>query len=471
MSKKLFTFLSLLMTLSMVLAACAQPTAAPAQPTAAPAQPTAAAAEPTAAPAVSGAGVKELKILWAQWDPADYLQQLAKDYETATGVKVTVVQEPWGTFSDRFTTGMAAKGTEWDMVVGDSQLIGTGATSGWYVDLTDFMKTTGLGDSVTDATKKYYGEYPAGSQKYWAFPTEGDADGWAYRKDLFDDPKEQAAFKAKYGYDLAIPKTYQELMDIAKFFTRKDQGLYGVAIYTQKDYDAITMGVENTMFPWGGVWQNDKMEVMGVVNSQQNIDALQFYRDLYDCCQVPGLSNAFYNETNDAFLGGKAVMAMNYFAFFPALSNPKTNKFAAGTSFFPNPAGPTGGRGAALGGQGISVISYISPERQQASLDFIKWFGQDDTQTKWAALGGYTCNKKVLQSDTFMKAQPYNPAFAETMTFVKDFWNIPAYAQLLTVSQAEFSKFVVEGQGTAKEAMDNIAAQHDKILREGGYIK
>jgi multiple sugar transport system substrate-binding protein len=451
-----------------MIVACASPAPAP---TTAPAQATAAPAKATEAPKPAASGVKELKILWAQWDPADYLQQLAKDYEGKAGVKVTVVQEPWGSFGDRFYTAMAAKGTEWDMVVGDSQWIGQGAKAGWYVDLTDFLKTTGLGDSVTEATLKYYAEFPAGSKKYYAFPTEGDADGWAYRKDLFDDAKEKADFKAKYGYDLAVPKTYKELTDIAKFFTRKDKGLYGVAIYTQKDYDAITMGVENLMFPWGGVWQNDKFEVTNIVNSKENIGALQAYKELYDCCQVPGLSNAFYNETNDAFLGGKAVMAMNYFAFFPALSNPKTNKFAAGTSFFPNPAGPTGKRGAALGGQGVSVIKYVSAERQQAALDFIKWFGQDDTQMKWAQLGGYTCNKKTLQSEAFMKAQPYNPAFAETMTFVKDFWNIPEYAQLLQVTQNEFSKFVVDGKGTAEEAMNNIAKGHEKILRDAGYYK
>ena len=122
----------------------------------------------------------------------------------------------------------------------------------------------------------------------------------------------------------------------------------------------------------------------------------------------------------------------------------------------------------------MSVISYISPERQQAAKDFIKWFGQENIQKEWAALGGYTCNKNVLASDTFIKAQPFNPAFAETMTFVKDFWNIPEFAQLLLSpqgTQAMFHKFIVEGQGTAQETMDAIAAEHDKILREAGYIK
>jgi multiple sugar transport system substrate-binding protein len=367
---------------------------------------------------------------------------------------------------------MAAQGDAWDMVIGDSQWLGQGATQGHYLELTDFMNSTGIAESVTPATLTYYGEYPTGSGQYWAFPTEGDADGWAYRKDLFENPDEMAAFQEEYGYELAPPETYEQLMDIAQFFTRPDEGLYGVGIYTQKDYDALTMGVENTMFAWGASWQDENNNVMGVVNSQEAIDAVEFYRQLYECCQAPGLSNAFFAETNDAFISGQAVMIMNYFAFFPALVNPATNPdHAANTGFFPNPAGPTGERGAALGGQGISVISYISEERQEASKAFIEWFAQEETQAEWARLGGYTCNINVLQTDEFLNAAPYNPAFAETMTFVKDFWNIPVFGELLEVSQRELSEYIVEGQGTAEEAMNAIAEEHDRILKEAGVIE
>ena len=45
----------------------------------------------------------------------------------------------------------------------------------------------------------------------------------------------------------------------------------------------------------------------------------------------------------------------------------------------------------------MSVLSTISPERQQAALDFINWFAQRDVQAKWAELGGYTCNSEVLE--------------------------------------------------------------------------
>ena len=43
-----------------------------------------------------------------------------------------------------------------------------------------------------------------------------------------------AAFKAKYGYDLGVPKTYKQLRDIAEFFHRPDENRYGIAIYTDR---------------------------------------------------------------------------------------------------------------------------------------------------------------------------------------------------------------------------------------------
>ena len=235
--------------------------------------------------------VEELTIWWAQWSPADYLQQIGNDYEEATGIKVTVEQTPWGDFYTRVGTEWAAKGTSYDMIVGDSQWVGQGVTQGHYVDLTDFMVSNGIDKTVTPATLQYYGEYPTGSGKYYAYPTEGDANGWAYRKDLFEDPKEQADFKAKYGYELAVPKTWKELRDIAEFFTRPDKNLYGLAIYTQKDYDAITMGFQNVMFSYGADWGDPTTyKVDGVLNSKEGVAALEFYKELYKFVP-PGSSN------------------------------------------------------------------------------------------------------------------------------------------------------------------------------------
>ncbi|NUQ64959.1 MAG: extracellular solute-binding protein, partial [Pirellulales bacterium] len=270
--------------------------------------------------------VTELTIWWAEWDPANYLQQIGNEYEEETGIKVTVVQEPWGTYYNRVGAEWAAQGTAFDMVVGDSQWLGQAVTEGHYMDLTDFLVGEGIAETVTPATLTYYGEYPTGSGKYYAYPTEGDANGWAYRKDLFENPDEMAAFEEKYGYPLAVPETWEQLRDIAEFFTRPDENLYGVGVYTQVDYDAITMGFENVMFSYGADWKDENNNVLGVVNSPEAVAALELYKELYSFAP-PGTNNSFFAEMNNVFINGQAAMIMNYFAFFPALDNPDINPF------------------------------------------------------------------------------------------------------------------------------------------------
>ena len=413
--------------------------------------------------------VDELVILWAEWDPANYLQEIGNRYEAETGIKVNVIQEPWGSFFDRMAAEWAAQGDAYDMVVGDSQWIGQGASQGHYMDLTEFFNERGIAETVTPATLQYYGEYPAGSGTYWAYPTEGDAVGWAYRTDLFEDADNMAAFEAEYGYPLAPPDTWMQLRDIAEFFTRPEENLYGVGVYTQVDYDGLTMGYENVMFSWGVNWQDENNQVLGVVNSPAAAEALAFYRDLYQFAP-PGTNNAFFAEMNDVFINGQAAMIMNYFAFFPALANPGINPYAEVTGFFPGPAGPTGERYVALGGQGMSVLNYISDERKQASLDFIEWFASTEVQEQWAEVGGYTCNIEVLESEAFLSNTSYNPAFAESMTFVKDFWNIPEFGQLLEPVQRNLHAYVVGGEGDAQEVLDAVALEQYEILVETGVL-
>jgi len=50
---------------------------------------------------VSSAVAEELTIFWAEWDPANYLQELVNDYTKETGVKVTIETTPWADFQTK----------------------------------------------------------------------------------------------------------------------------------------------------------------------------------------------------------------------------------------------------------------------------------------------------------------------------------------------------------------------------------
>jgi multiple sugar transport system substrate-binding protein len=62
---------------------------------------------------------------------------------------------------------------------------------------------------------------------YYSVALGGSYQTWVYRKDLFEDKKEQADFKAKYGRDLKFPDTWDELDEVAAFFNRPEKGLVG----------------------------------------------------------------------------------------------------------------------------------------------------------------------------------------------------------------------------------------------------
>jgi multiple sugar transport system substrate-binding protein len=114
------------------------------------------------------------------------------------------------------------------------------------------------------------------------------------------------------------------------------------------------------------------------------------------------------------------------------------------------------------------VVSY-SPNQAEA-LAYIKWFAQPDVQKKWWALGGYSCHKSVLNDPGFAKTAPFAADFLKAMGDVKDFWQEPAYAQLLLAMQKRVHDFVVADQGTAKQALDLLVADWKKTFKEEGKL-
>ncbi|MFY7952763.1 MAG: ABC transporter substrate-binding protein, partial [Armatimonadaceae bacterium] len=223
-----------------------------------------------------GAGGKEkLIIFWADWEPAKQLATLVKEYPDAD---VEVKTVPWSSYeSDVKKVWTSQNGDAFDMVVGDSQWLGAGAEGGHYVELSDWAKTGIPMADIEEAAIKNYGEYPAGSGKLYAVPAESDCIGFAYRKDLFEDPKNKEAFKAKYGKDLAVPATWDDFQKVAEFFTKADGSMYGAALFYSKDYDGATMGFDQVLWSFGGQLNDGNGKVDGVINSAEAIKALEFH--------------------------------------------------------------------------------------------------------------------------------------------------------------------------------------------------
>ncbi|MCY4459246.1 MAG: extracellular solute-binding protein [Albidovulum sp.] len=423
--------------------------------------------------AMSGAHAqdKEITLCWAAWDPANALVELSKDFTSSTGIGMNFEFVPWTNFADRFLNELNSGGKLCDLMIGDSQWIGGGATYGHYVKLNDFFDQEGISmDDFLPATVYAYSTWPKGTPNYYALPAMGDALGWVYRKDWFSRPELQDAFKAEYGRDLGVPSNWNELKDVASFFQGREidgETRYGAAIYTERGSEGITMGVTAALYPWGFKYENEQgsYDMEGAVNSAASVEGLEFYKSLYDCCSPPGHSDAYMVANLDAYKSGQVAMQMNWFAFFPGIAK---DEVVGGdiSGFFVNPGQNI--EASTLGGQGISVVAYS--DKQDLALEYIKWFAQPDVQAKWWALGGYSCHQAVLGDPGFAATAPFAADFLKAMSGVQDFWQEPIYAELLLAMQQRVHDYVVAGKGTAQEALDKLIEDWTISFEDDGKL-
>jgi multiple sugar transport system substrate-binding protein len=400
-------------------------------------------------------------IWWAQWAPADGLQELANEYGTKEHIEIKVFQIPWASFQDQVFNEFGKKQTSFDVVVGDSQWLGRGATKGLYLDLSDWLPKAVDLRTLHPLAVKYLSEYPTDSGKYFAAPCETDAVGFAYRKDWFEAPVEKEAFKKKYDQELAPPETWEDLKRIAEFFTRPEKKRYGVVLVTGRSYDELIMGFEQVLYAFGGSWgDRSSMKVKGFLDSGDAVKGLDFFKSLLKY-SPPNGSRLGYGEAIEPLTNGSTAMVMNYFAFYPDLvkrMGPKVGFFAM----------PKNGdrRFASLGGQGFSISTKVTPAQRELAKQFIAWFLKTDTQKKWVRKpGGFTGNAEILKSDEFKKASPYNQAFSQSMDLLVDFWNVPVYNELLAVGVQRLGE-ALDGKASSKEALSTLANEHEKILSQ-----
>jgi multiple sugar transport system substrate-binding protein len=181
---------------------------------------------------------KSLTLCWAAWDPANALVELGKDFTKQTGIQMKYEFVPWTSYADRFINELNSHSKLCDLIIGDSQWIGGSAENGHYIKLNDFFDKEKISmNDFVDATVVGYSEWPKNTPNYWALPAMADAVGWTYRKDWFSKPELRAEFKQKYGRELEPPKTWNELLEVAKFFTGKEIGgkkVYGSYIYQRQ---------------------------------------------------------------------------------------------------------------------------------------------------------------------------------------------------------------------------------------------
>jgi multiple sugar transport system substrate-binding protein len=152
-------------------------------------------------------------------------------FEEETGIKIEFIEtDPASEYSENLRNASTQNGS-FDLVTTALEEIGDFAEAGLLLQLDDYVSTHQpqwtdpewgyLGGETTVAIFNQY----KGSTYTVAF--DNDMQPWFYRSDMMENPDEIAAFEDKYGWSLRPPETWEEQAQVAEFFTRPDQQMYG----------------------------------------------------------------------------------------------------------------------------------------------------------------------------------------------------------------------------------------------------
>ena len=395
-------------------------------------------------------------------------------------VSFTFAEAPFSALFQKAASTLATRSQEYNIIISDSQWLGALAEPKWIVKISDLLKANPEFNIewYDKVIRDSYQVYPDGTNDLWGLPEEGDTVALFVRKDLFQDPNEKAAFKAKYGMEL--PQTFEdwekvsfaEMEKIAEFFTRPDKGLYGTVLQYSKEYDFMSMYLYPFQWSLGGqIWDPKDGRIYGILNSPENAEGM-VWNKRYLKYQPPGAINYGIAENIDAFTQDKVATAFQWAAVGLAMINDKNRDKVM---VVPPPGvrqkDGTIKRLYCIGGQPWVINAYNDKAHMTVTIDFLKWWYLPETQLEFAKRGGNPAVKSVLEAKGFDSIQPWYRAYKYMLSRSRDFWHEAKYSEMLAAQQEAFTAYATGQVADPKVALEWAACEQQKILFEAGRTK
>jgi multiple sugar transport system substrate-binding protein len=309
------------------------------------------------------------------------------------------------------------------------------------------------------------------------FPNWNYQQIWVGRRDLMENPDEQAAFMENYGYELAPPTTLQEMRDIAEFFTRPAGATLAGETLENPSYGFIQEGARLGV-TWSDVWFNylrqfggDLFDEQGTptANRPENVAGLEFWKSMFEFAP-PGAAELSLLDIPVTLGEGQAVSGIAWSDFFWSVDKEGGSPHAGNFTYAPVP--PNGDSPDLHQVNTVPSCLVINPasENKEAAFLFLQWLATQETQDTWLetaleAGGGFD---PVLQSSFDNPAYTSGPR-AELLAAIQGSMEsgiaIPFISELrkhFDVMLQRFQEFLL-GQSTAQEALDALQQDMEGI--------
>ena len=212
-----------------------------------------------------------------------------------------------------------------------------------------------------------------------------------YRRDLFEDPREQAAFERATGRPLSVPESWNDLAEVASFFTRP--GLYGF-VFPGRDSGLFGTFYEMLVGAGGELFDRS---LRPAFDSPAGAWAAGMIADLHHHRRVTprDLSGWHYDEVSASFRAGRAAMVCDWPGSYHLYKDPATCAVAQNVGLAPLPAGPAGVRAAYAGCHSFAIARSAANHEGAAAL--LRWLTSFEAQLGEARRGAIPCRASALE--------------------------------------------------------------------------
>ncbi|MDW7692010.1 extracellular solute-binding protein [Flammeovirgaceae bacterium SG7u.111] len=281
-----------------------------------------------------------------------------------------------------------------------------------------------------------------------------------YRKDLFESKVEKDVFLKKHGKKLQVPKTWDELKEVASFFHRPEQNLYGTTFAAYPDGHNTVFDFCLQLWTRGGELLTKNSQV--VVNSVEALEGMQFYRSiLQNTSAIHPLSRKFDSvKSGLAFAKGELAMMVNWFGFASMCEVLPESKVKGCVDIANVPAGANG--------QGVSLNAYwlyamgTGCTQKDTAYDFMR-FAVSPTNDKLMTLeGGIGCRKSTWDDADVNAEVPYYYKLEELHRNTRALPRMSNWSEIATIID-QLVLEVINTENDIKSILDSAQLQIDKI--------
>ncbi len=407
------------------------------------------------------ASAETINILMEGVPDTEYVKALLPEFEAATGNKVELEVVNYAEMHTKLVPQLVAGQGSYDAIVVDFYWVGEFTKAGWLQPLDDRIAADGVDTSVYfPSLMNLVGKVDGVT---YMLPFYNYAMGLTYRTDLLADPANQEAWKAKYGTDLAPPKTWKEYMQQVEFFTK--DGMYGVVNQGLRP-DPIAMEWSNYLFANGGAYYDENWKP--TLNTPAGVAAVEDYKSGIQKYGPVGSASFSFDEAFNVMAQGKAYSYITYNFFRPAYDDPSQSAVVGKVELMGVP-GQKEGDGASLNGAWGWAIPKSSPA-PDAAWEFIKWVESPEITKKRAMAGGSPTRSDVFDDPELNAKYPYYPALRNLLETSHNFPVFTYTPQLVEVLGRELSLAVADEKSPA-DALAAVDEEFAGLAKKDGKLK